>query len=119
VRGADTLFAYLNTGAIMSKIHKTSVTKADTIDTEIEPANFSAVRPTARAVADQYLKQFHPGARASRDPIALDTQPMPGITHRFDFTTASGSSRSIYLGEAAGGGWQVKARQRTAIAAAA
>jgi hypothetical protein len=78
----------------------------------IESANFNAVRPTARAVADLYLRQFHPGGRADRDPVAIDADvmPVPGVTHRFDFKTASGKLGTIFLGEAAGGGWQVKAR---------
>lgn len=82
----------------------------------IEPANFNAVRPTPRAVADLYLRQFHPGARANRDPVAVDVQPVPGATHRFDFTTASEKPGTIFLGEAVSGGWQVKAKLRSVTA---
>jgi hypothetical protein len=78
----------------------------------IEPVNYTAVRPTPRAVADIYLKQFHPGARGDRDPVQLEEAPVPGATHRFDFRTISGTAETLYLGEAANGGWQVKARQR-------
>ena len=87
----------------------------------IEPANFNAVRPTARAVADLYIRQFHLGGRTTRDPVPDDALPAfaetTGATHRFDFTTATGATGTIWLGAAASGGWQVKARQRAAATA--
>jgi hypothetical protein len=89
----------------------------NTVNITIEPVNYTAVRPTPRAVADCYLKQFHPGARGDRDPIRVDETPVPGASHRFDFRTISGASETLYLGEATSGGWQVKARQRGAQAA--
>jgi hypothetical protein len=80
----------------------------------IEPVNFTAVRPTPLAIAEFYLKQFHPGARIDRGPVALDNPPVEGATHRFDFRTISSGTQTAYLGEAASGGWLVKARERAA-----
>ncbi|WP_175857904.1 hypothetical protein [Burkholderia anthina] len=89
-------------------------TQINSVPADIEPANFTAVRPTARAIGDFYLQKFHPGARASRDPVPLDTPLLSGATHRFDFTTATGAAGTLYLGIAASGGWEVKARKRFA-----
>jgi hypothetical protein len=78
----------------------------------IEPANFTAVRPTGRAVAELYLKQLQPGARISGDPAPIDAEAcvLLGATHRIDFTAISGEPMALYLGQPATGGWQVKAK---------
>ena len=80
----------------------------------IEASNFTAVRPTARAVAALYLKQFHPGARSHGDPVSIDESPVKGVSMQSHFETASGELMAMYLGEAPGGGWKVNARARIA-----
>lgn len=90
----------------------------NTATNAIEQVNYKAVRPSPRAAADAYLKTFHPGARGHRDPVSIDDAPIEGATHRFEFVTISGATETLYLGEAASGGWLVKGRQRAAQAAA-
>jgi hypothetical protein len=78
----------------------------------IEEVTYKAVRPSPRSAADAYLKMFYPGARGHRDPVSIDDAPIAGATYRFEFVTISGATETLYLGEAASGGWLVKGRQR-------
>jgi len=81
----------------------------------ITPSGFTAFRPNARAIADVYLQTFHPGARRTGDQMKIDDGAVPGCSLRQEFQTASGEMHAIYLGEAVGGGWQVKAKAKLVL----